>query len=76
MFQVPEDIYFTNLIEGTNKTGENLQWMKDFHCNEYIPFIINQYQKVSTHLSKGPIEGSIILFRIPPFQNFSNLYRY
>ena len=52
-----------------NKMAENIQLMKDFHCNKYIPFIPNQYQKILTLSSKRPIEGSIVLFRRPQSNN-------
>ena len=64
---------FANLMKGKTKTAEKLQWMKNFYHNEYIQFIINQYLKLSTHLSERPSEGSTVLFRRPQVNSKNDL---
>ena len=41
-------INLSKLLQGDNKMDSNLIWMQNFHRPEYIPMLIDQYQKVLT----------------------------
>ena len=42
MFQIPNTVYFTHLMNGSNKTSAKLDWMSLIPHNEYVPLPINQ----------------------------------